>query len=187
MWRRLLWTLAAIAPLIALFAYGFSRDPRYISSPLVGRPAPDFQLTLLNGKKLALADLKGRVVVLNFWASWCLPCREEAAGLEESWRKSRGREVLFLGVSIQDREENAVAFTREFDVTYPLGRDLSGKISIDYGVWGIPETFFIDTLGRITYKHVGAITPATLLAKLDESSRGIVTAEEGRGSHLSIR
>ena len=187
MWRRLIITLAIILPLIGLLAYGFSRDPRYIPSPLIGRPAPPFTVTLFNGEKLSLDELRGKVVFLNFWASWCPPCRAEARDLEAAWQRFKDSDVIFLGIDIQDTEENALAFLREFNITYPNGRDALGKIAIDYGVWGIPETFFIDREGRMTYKHVGTLGPAIIAAKLDEARRGLVSAKEGKGSYQTIR
>ena len=186
-WRRLIVTLAAILPLIGILAYGFYRDPRYIVSPIVGRSAPSFALTLFDGSKLRLDDLRGKVVFLNFWASWCPPCRAEARELEAAWKKLKDKDVVFLGVAIQDSEENARAFIKEFAITYPNGMVSSGKINIDYGVWGIPESFFIDAEGRITYKHVGGIGSAIVVAKVDEARRGIVSAKEGKGDYQSVR
>jgi len=187
MWRRLLITLAVILPLIGILAYGFIRDPRYIKTPLIGRQAPPFAVTLFDGRKLSLEDLRGKVVFLNFWASWCPPCRAEAREIEATWQRVKDQDVIFLGIDIQDTEEDARAFLKEFNVTYPNGRDASGKVAIDYGVWGIPETFFIDRQGRITYKHVGTLGPALITAKLDDARSGVVSAKEGKGSHLSIR
>jgi cytochrome c biogenesis protein CcmG/thiol:disulfide interchange protein DsbE len=186
-WRRVIITLAVILPLIGILAYGFMRDPRYISSPLMGRQAQSFTLTLFDGKQLRLQDLRGKVIFLNFWASWCPPCRDEARDLEAVWHRLKDNDVVFLGIDIQDTEENARAFLREFNVTYPNGRDLSGKVAVDYGVWGIPETFFIDPQGRITYKHVGSLGSALITAKLDEARRGSVSAKEGKGLYQSVR
>ena len=186
-WRRLIVTLAIIVPLIGILAYGFYRDPRYIPTPMIGRAAPPFTLALLDGKQLSLADLRGRVVFLNFWASWCPPCREEARELERTWQGLKGENVVFVGAQIQDTEENGRAFIKEFGITYPSGSDPSGRISIDYGVWGIPETFLIDADGRITYKHVGGISPAIIVAKVAEARRGIVSTKEGKGDYQSIR
>lgn len=186
-WRRLVITLIVIIPLLVLLAYGFGRDPRYITSPLRGHPAPRFTLTLFDGKKLSLDDLRGKVVFLNFWASWCPPCRAEARELEATWQRLKDGDVIFLGIDIQDSEKDALAFLREFNITYPNGRDASGKIAIDYGVWGIPETFFIDPDGRITYKHVGSLGSAIITAKLEEARRRIVSAKEGKGVYRSIR
>lgn len=94
---------------------------------------------------------------------------------------------MFLGVDIQDTEEEARAFLREFRITYPNGRDATGKIAIDYGVWGIPETFIIDRQGRITYKQVGGLGGQIISTKLDEALRGIVSAAEGKGEYRQIR
>jgi len=133
-----------------------------------------------------LKELNGKAVLLNFWASWCVPCRAEARALESAWQKYKDREVVFIGVNIQDKEEDARAFMKEFGVTYLNGLDSSGKIAIDYGVWGIPETFFIDPQGRITYKHAGELRTPIIVAKLDEALRGIVSAE-GKGDYRSVR
>ncbi len=186
-WRRLLITIIVIVPIVWLLAYGFSRDPRYIVSPLMGRQAPDFTLTLFDGKTVSLSDFRGKVVFLNFWASWCPPCRAEARDLETAWQKFKDQDIVFLGVDIQDTEKEALAFLREFNVSYPNGRDASGKIAVDYGVWGIPETFFIDGEGRITYKHVGGLGTPVVLAKVEEARKGIVSAKEGKGAYQAIR
>jgi len=186
-WRRLVITLAVLLPLIGILAYGFMRDPRYINSPLIGQQAAPFTVTLFDGKKLSLDDLRGKTVFLNFWASWCPPCRAEARDLEAAWQRIKDSGVVFLGVDIQDTEEDARAYLKEFNVTYPNGRDLTGKVAVDYGVWGIPETFFIDPQGRITYKHVGSLGTPLITAKLEEARAGIVSAKEGKGSYQAVR
>jgi len=186
-WRRLIITVAVVLPLIGILAYGFYRDPRYIPSPMVGKVAPPLTLTLFNGDRLGLADLRGKVVFVNFWASWCPPCRAEARELEAAWQKFKNDNVVFVGVQLQDSKENGLAFIKEFNITYPTGLDISGRIAIDYGIWGIPETFFIDPAGRITYKHVGSLGPAIIAAKINEARQGLVSAKEGRGDYQSIR
>jgi peroxiredoxin len=138
-------------------------------------------------KGIRLEDFRGKVVFLNFWASWCVPCRAEAKDLESAWKKYKDRGVVFVGVNIQDKEDDARRFIEEFGITYMNGRDATGRIAIDYGVWGIPETFFIDRHGRITYKHVGALGVPIITAKLDQALLGIVTAEEGKGEYRSVR
>jgi len=157
LWRWLI-PLSAI-PVIALLAYGFKLNPRDVPSPLVGRPAALFSLTALDGQPVALESLRGKVVVLNFWASWCIPaCYDEAPVLESGFRQWRDRGVMVVGVDIQDTTEAAQKFVNRFELTFPNARDFNGKVSIDYGVYGVPETFFIDRQGRIRLKHVGAVS-----------------------------
>ena len=155
LWRWLI-PLAAV-PVLVLLAYGFRVSPRDIPSPLVGRPAPAFELATLEGAPLSLAAHRGKVVVVNFWASWCYPaCYEEAPVLERNWRSYRERGVVVVGVDIQDTREAATKFVGDFGLTFPVAQDLKG--TVDYGVYGVPETFFVDRLGRIRVKHVGAVT-----------------------------
>jgi cytochrome c biogenesis protein CcmG/thiol:disulfide interchange protein DsbE len=186
LWIKLGVVTAIVGGIAALLAYGFSRDARYIHSPLIATPAPAFTLTLFEGGTLDSKDLAGKAVVLNFWASWCVPCRAEAPALEAAWQKYKGRSVAFVGVNIQDKEADARAFMKEFGITYLNGPDSSGKIAIDYGVWGIPETFFLDPQGRITHKHAGELTTPIIEAKLNEALTGTVSAE-GKGEYRSIR
>src|SRR5919109_5019640 len=185
-WIKLGLVLAVAGGVIGLLAFGFTRDARYIRSPLVAKQASSFTLTLFDGKTIRLEDLRGKVVLLNFWASWCVPCRLEAEALEAAWKKYKDRGVVFLGVNIQDQEDKARAFIEEFGITYLNGRDTSGKIAVEYGVWGIPETFFIEAQGRLTYKHAGELRAPIIAAKLDEALRGIVSAE-GKGEYRSVR
>ncbi|MBI2152377.1 MAG: TlpA family protein disulfide reductase [Candidatus Rokubacteria bacterium] len=168
-WRWGKWAIPlAVVPLLILLAYGFRTDPRAIPSPLVGRAAAPFSITLFSGGSLSLDELKGKVVVVNFWASWCYPaCYEEAPGLERGWRAYRDRGVVVVGVDIQDTEEAARKFMRQFSLTFPNGPDPAGRISVDYGVYGVPETFFIDRSGRIRKKHVGAVTEAVFTGEVE--------------------
>jgi cytochrome c biogenesis protein CcmG, thiol:disulfide interchange protein DsbE len=158
--RRWRWLLPLTAvPVLALLAYGFRLNPRDIKSPLLGRPAAPFALTSFEGTSIDLAALRGKVVVLNFWASWCYPsCYEEAPVLERGWRTYRDRGVVVLGVDIQDKDEAGLKFIRDFSLTFPNAPDRAGKVSVDYGVYGVPETFFIDRGGAIRVKHVSALT-----------------------------
>ena len=159
LWRWLI-PLAAL-PVLVLLAYGFRMSPRDIPSPLLQKPAPAFGLTALDGAPLALAAHRGKIVVLNFWASWCYPgCYEEAPVLEKNWRAYRERGVVVLGVAIQDKREAVEKFVKDFGLTFPNAQDLTGAVSVDYGVYGVPETFFLDRQGRIRVKHVSAVTDA---------------------------
>jgi cytochrome c biogenesis protein CcmG, thiol:disulfide interchange protein DsbE len=156
MWRWLI--PLSVVPVLALLAYGFRVNPRDIPSPLVGRPAAPFVLRTFDGRDVSLASLRGRVVVLNFWASWCYPaCYEEAPALERSWRAYRDRAVSVVGVAIQDHPDAARKFIADFSLSFPNAPDPDGKVSVDYGVYGVPETFFIDRAGRIRLKQTGAV------------------------------
>jgi len=157
MWRWLI--PLSVVPVLSLQAYGFRVNPHDIPSPLVGRPATPFVLRTFDGRDLSLASLRGRVVVLNFWASWCYPaCYEEAPALERSWRAYRDREVSVVGVAIQDQPDAARKFIADFSLSFPNAPDPDGKVSVDYGVYGVPETFFIDRAGRIRLKQTGAVS-----------------------------
>jgi cytochrome c biogenesis protein CcmG, thiol:disulfide interchange protein DsbE len=168
MWRRLLVAGVLVAMPVALLAFGLRANPRAVPSPLVGQPAPEFTLPSLDGTgDVRLADLRGRVVVVNFWASWCLPCREEAPELEAIWRRYRDRGVVMLGVNIQDRRSAALEFLVQTRPTYPNVVDASGAISIAYGIYGVPETFVVDRNGHIRAKKVGAVSAAALAAQIE--------------------
>jgi cytochrome c biogenesis protein CcmG/thiol:disulfide interchange protein DsbE len=116
---------------------------------MVNHPAPDFTLTTFKGTTISLEDLRGKPVVINFWASWCPPCRIEAPLIERTWRAYKKRGPIFIGVNIQDRKEDALNYIREFDITYPNGPDPTGEIAIDYGVSGLPVTFFVSSRGEV--------------------------------------
>ncbi len=181
--RRLLLVVAVVGALLALLAYGSTRDPRAIPSPLVGRPAPAFSLASLNSGSLNLSDLRGRVVVVNFWASWCYPaCWNEAPRLEAAWRRYRDRGVVLVGVVYQDSEANAREFIRRQGKTYPNGVDPASCIAIDYGLYGVPETFFIDRAGRIRWKHAGEIDEETLRANIESLLREPAPAQPAPAS-----
>lgn len=186
-WRYFL-PIVAVLGLLVLLAYGFTRDPREIKSPLIGKRAAPFALTLFDGGRFDLEAHRGKAVVVSFWASWCVPCREEAPLLEAAWRAYRDQGVVFVGVNVQDQEQAARAFIKEFGLSFPNGPDPEGRIAVDYGVYGIPELFFVDGDGQITYKHIGAIGERLLRAKLEDARRGVVSREGGRsGRYQSAR
>lgn len=138
----------------------------------VDKPAPEFTLDLMDGGQVTMSQLSGRPVVLNFWASWCAPCRNEAAGLERTWRAYEDRGVVFVGIDIQDSEADARNYLNEFDVTYPNGRDVDGKITVEYGVVGLPVTFFVSKEGLIERRWVGAIPESRLLDWTESLAQG---------------
>lgn len=150
---------AIVLPLLLLLAAGLRHDPRALPSPLLGRTAPPFTLQLFDGRLLRSADVRGRIVVLNFWASWCVPaCTDEAPELQAIWNHYRERGVMVVGVNIQDQEKLARAFIRRFGQTFPIGMDPQGTLSIDYGVYGVPETFILNRRGTIARKYAGAVS-----------------------------
>jgi cytochrome c biogenesis protein CcmG/thiol:disulfide interchange protein DsbE len=168
--RRLLvaaWLIAGVAAMIAFLTVSVARPAGTIYTPIVGRPAPAFDLETLDGGRLSLAELRGSAVVLNFWASWCIPCREEAPLLTAADANYGPRGVRVLGVVYQDSAENTRDFMRRYGQTYPGLLDPDGRTAIDYGVFGIPETFFIDASGVVSSRQVGAVTEAELRRKIE--------------------
>jgi cytochrome c biogenesis protein CcmG/thiol:disulfide interchange protein DsbE len=151
---------------IALLGYGLTLDQSKLPTTLIDKPAAPFQVSWLQGQpyipaasslpNFKLEDLKGRPVVLNFWASWCVSCREEARELQKFWEK-HGKDVLVVGIAIQDEPDAALKFAQYFGKTYALGLDVDGKAAIDYGVSGVPETFLLDKNGVIRHKEIGPI------------------------------
>ncbi len=132
-------------------------------------PAQDFTLELLDGGAVTLSEFRGKVVLVDFWASWCTPCRQEAPVLEEVYREyAAGGEVEFIGINIWDLPGNAAAYVEDFGLTYSSGVDAEGVIAIDYGVKGIPEKFFIGRDGIVREKFVGPMRSDTLRETLDQ-------------------
>jgi cytochrome c biogenesis protein CcmG/thiol:disulfide interchange protein DsbE len=151
--------------LFGLLAWGLSKNQK---GRLQEGPAPEFSLTSFEGETIQLSDYRGQVVVLNFWASWCPPCREEAPYLEEFWRKYREKGVVFIGVDYVDVEPEALAYIEEFNITYINGPDLRTAISQAYNIQGVPETFFINKNGEIGHVHVGPLIPTDLEREIDK-------------------
>jgi cytochrome c biogenesis protein CcmG/thiol:disulfide interchange protein DsbE len=165
-------TVLVVAALGGLFAFGLLRgEPdRDIPSELVGKPAPPFELPVHAryrdefGETLSLADLRGRPLVVNFWASWCAPCYDEAPVLEAYWREYRDTDVLFVGIQTQDRGKRAegTAFIERFDLSFPNLIDDDSAVSVDWALFGVPETFFVSRDGVVVDKHIGPVTPELL-------------------------
>ena len=155
--------------LIVLLAFGFTIDPKKVPSPLVGKLAPDFEIIALNSDiKIRLSDFKGKPVLLNYWASWCQECKIEAHILEEFHQKYgiTTQQIKVIGIAVQDTAVKARDFARNFGKTYFLGLDdVTGNIALDYGIYGVPETFFIDPEGEIFYKHIGTVNTELLEKK----------------------
>ena len=169
-----------ILGLIGLLAWGLSNRSSITGLSGITRvdqPAPNFQLELLSDGAITLSEQRNKVVVINFWSSTCPPCRTEARDLETAWQAYRDRDVLFIGANIQDSHEPARRFLDEFGVTYPNGLDEGGRISIDYGVVGIPVTFVVDGEGTVARRWVGEIDIDRLTTWIDELLEG--TTPEG--------
>lgn len=146
------------------------------SEDLQGMQAPDFTLPLFDqfeAETVSLSELEGQVVVVNFWASWCVECYREAELLEQAWRDYNDEGVMFIGVGYLDTEKEALAYMEKYGITYPSGPDIGDKISKAYGLAGVPETFFIDRQGQIAHVQIGPIERAELYALLDN-----LTAED---------
>jgi cytochrome c-type biogenesis protein CcmF len=173
-WRRRAGTVVGLAVgLIALAAAGLVMwgTGRPGGRPPTGYPAPDFTLTLLDGSTLALSELSGRVVVVNFWATWCTPCEEELPALQAIWEEYQ-EQVTFVGVAFQEDETAVQEMAAEFGLTYPVGLDPQGRIYASYGLTGVPETFVIDPSGKVAYKHIGPVSAEQLRGELDSLLEG---------------
>jgi cytochrome c biogenesis protein CcmG/thiol:disulfide interchange protein DsbE len=132
--------------------------------------APGFSLPRLSGEgKISLDSYRGKVVVVNFWASWCVPCKNEAPLLESAWRKYRDRGLVVLGVNSQDLSSDARAFARQVGWTYPLVRDGAGDVLGPYAVAAFPETFFVDRKGKLVARVDGEVTEAELTANIERA------------------
>ena len=165
--------LGLVVVFVGFIAWGLSDTGR--TQP-VGGPAPDFTLTLFEGhdgglgqSTVSLSDLRGKIVLLNFWASWCVPCEEEAPDLEAAWREYKDRGVVFLGVDWTDNEADALDYLKRFDITYANGPDLGSKISQPlYRIQGVPETFIIDQDGNVVFFKPSPVTREELAAEFEK-------------------
>jgi cytochrome c biogenesis protein CcmG/thiol:disulfide interchange protein DsbE len=160
------WLATGAVALLVVGLLGYALITGPSQPPQAGSPVPDFQLTALDGSAMRLADYRGEVVVLNFFASWCAPCREEAAELEQTWRDHQDGGVQFLGIAYQDAASKAQAFLDEFEVTYPSALDPGDRTARAYGVTGVPETFVVDQQGLLVHHFIGPITQAELQKEL---------------------
>ena len=139
----------------------------------VGKAAPNITMPLLDGGEFQMSEYAARPMVVNFWASWCPPCREESPGFERTWRRFSDSGLLIVGVDIQDSLEDGLAYIREFDLTFPNGVDLDGKITVEYGVIGLPVTFFIGADGIVKGRWVGALPEDRLVGWVESLIAGV--------------
>jgi len=157
----------AVVPLVLLLSFGFGRDPSALTSPLIGKTAPSFTLTAIDGRRVSSTGLRGRPYVVNFWASWCIPaCVEEHPIVIDAQRRY-GSRVAIIGVLYQDSPDDALRFLARYgDGGWPQLIDEDGRLAIDYGVMGPPETYFVDTSGVVRAKQFGPLTTASMEADL---------------------
>lgn len=164
-WR---WALVAVTVVLLggwalVAARSLQRDPGVIRSPLLGRDAPQFRLpSLEGGGEVDSATYRDQIVVVNFWASWCVPCREEAPELEAFAGRAAGRGVSLVGIVYNDDKDKAEEFRQRFGLSFPQAFDPGGRTAIDFGVYGVPETYVIDRQGKVMAKLIGATTADAL-------------------------
>lgn len=168
--RRPLWRLLKVLGLIAAASLALFFIQRNTGSEVRSYSiAPEIEFTTYDGEMIRLSDLRGQGVVLNFWGSWCGPCRAEAPLLAEAWAREQGNGIAFIGLTYQDTEQGARRFMAEYGLTYPNGPDVGNKWSRRYSVQGIPATFFIDAEGMLVSQHRGMLFSAEDLAqRIDE-------------------
>ena len=163
-------SLVNVGLLALLLTQLLTPTPHAVPDPLVGHPAPDFSLAMLrpgSGKSsLSLSNFKGKPVVLNFWASWCAPCKEEMPLLESTWKQVQGKDVVFLGVDFQDSNSAGINFLQANSVTYPIVLDADGSVAFKYGVTSLPQTIFINQHGTVMSRVPRELTPQVLSSNL---------------------
>ena len=158
----------AIALIVAvLLVYAIVAKPS--EPPQVGSPVPEFEFTALDGSSMILGAHNGEIVVVNFFASWCAPCRQEAADLEQTWLAYQDQGVQFYGIAYKDADSKAQAFLDEFNVSYPSTVDTSNRTARDYGVTGVPETFVVGREGLLVHHFLGPITQAQLSQEIERA------------------
>jgi cytochrome c biogenesis protein CcmG/thiol:disulfide interchange protein DsbE len=164
--RKLVWTLGIFGALVVVLGIGLTLNPREVPSPLVGKPAPQFELPLLHqpDKRFSSKEPAGQVWLFNVWASWCVGCREEHEVLSQFAKT--GAAPLY-GLNYKDQREDALKWLARYGDPYKASFfDLEGRVGIDYGVYGVPETYVIDKKGVIRFKHVGAVTPEVMQKRI---------------------
>lgn len=159
--------LVLVAAGVVMWGTGHGAVTQPAGRPLPGQPAPDFILDLLDGSRLALSDLRGQVVVVNFWATWCPPCEDELPDLQAVWEEYRAEGVAFVGIAFQDEEADVREMASRFGIVYPLGLDVGERIAATYGVTRVPETFVVDPRGQVAYVHIGPVSAEVLREELD--------------------
>ena len=159
--------LALFLVLAGFLLVGLNRDPREVPSPLIGKPAPEFALPRLDdsAQTIKRADLLGQVWMLNVWASWCVACRQEHPLLVDFARR---KTVALFGLNYKDKPSDGQRWLAQYGNPYDASIvDADGRVGIDYGVYGVPETFIVDKQGVVRFKHIGPITPEVLRDRIE--------------------
>ena len=164
----LIGVVVSVFAVAALLATGLGRDPASAASPLVGRSAPDIRLPGLDGPDVALTSLRGQVVVVNFWASWCAECRTEQPDLDAVWDRFRDSGVVVLGVNFQDEAGDARDYREAAGTTYPTVVDTDSSAALAFGLRGVPETFLVDQQGRVVERIIGPVSAQRLGQRITE-------------------
>lgn len=173
------WIIAALLAFVALLAYGFSGrfgvNPRLVDSPLVGQPFPEVTLEYLEADgELSLSEFSGKYLVVNIWASWCVPCRFEHPALTTAASVYESRDVHFVGISYQDRASDAIRFLDEFGrgENYSYLIDSDSRATVELGVFGVPETYFVDSSGVVRGRFQGELSPTQLIGAVEDLLAG---------------
>ena len=161
-WVMIALAVVVLLPALVLLGSRVGKDATLTPSVLIGKPAPAFSLATLDGKTISNADLRGKPYVVNFWASWCGPCRLEHGSLRAFWERHRDRGIMLLGVIMHDTPRNALAFQNELGGDWPLLSDPKDKTLVDFGVRAPPETFVVDANGNIAFRRQGPVHPGQL-------------------------
>ncbi len=169
--KTILFAVGLVFLLGLFFVFSWGLQTRE-STQLQGIGAPDFEFTTFGGDRYALSDLRGRPVVINFWASWCIECYKEAALLEQAYQDFKDDDVVFLGIAYLDTDKDATAYIAKYGITYPSGHDIASKIAKLYRITGVPETFFITKQGQIKHVQIGPIEGPQLYSLIEEMLGG---------------
>lgn len=174
---RIRWILPLAAiPFLGILLFGLVRDPNFFPTPLIAHPAPAWHLETLEGDSISLDELRGKVVLLNFWASWCVPCRAEHSVLTRAASEWPEEDLQVIGIVYDDSRRNAQRFLDQLGNAWRHVLDPGSRTAIDYGVHGVPESFFIDRDGRVGMKYIGPLTWNAVTTNVDSLLASPVTA-----------